>query len=109
QDARLVGERYAGVDVEHMRAGFDLGDGVGADAAVVAGRHLGREQLAPGRVDALADEDERPLEADDGLLGRGADDGIGHGAVLSLAGRRGCRFCMMPDSVMISDTYSSWR
>ena len=56
QDARLVGERDAGVDVEHLRAGLDLGQRVGLDLAVVADRHLGGELLAAGRIDALADD-----------------------------------------------------
>ena len=38
------------------------------DGREVAGRHLGRELLAAGRVDALADDAERPVEADDDLL-----------------------------------------
>ena len=36
------------------------------------------EQLAAGGVDALADDRERPVEADDVLAGRRADDGAGH-------------------------------
>ena len=67
EDRRLVGERNAGVDVEHVRAGGDLRQRVGLDAAEVARRHLRGEQLAPGGVDALADDDERPIEADDDL------------------------------------------
>ena len=78
EDRRLVGERDARVDVEHVRAGRDLRERIRLDAAEIAGRHLGGEQLAPGRVDALADDDERAVEADDDLAGGGADDGIGH-------------------------------
>ena len=64
QHRRLVGERDAGVDVEHVCAGFDLGDRVGFDPAEVAVLHLLGQQLAAGRVDALADHDEGTLEAD---------------------------------------------
>ena len=40
--------------------------------------------LAAGRVDPLADDDERPVVADDDLAGGRAEDGLGH-AVESLA------------------------
>ena len=76
---RLVGERNAGVDVEHLRPRLDLGQRLGDDAAVVARRHFGREHLAAGRIDALADHHEAALEADDDFLGGGGDDGFGHG------------------------------
>ena len=46
EQRRFVGERDAGVDVEHMRAAFDLRDRVGLDAAEVAVLHLLGEQLA---------------------------------------------------------------
>ena len=78
EDARLVGERNAGVDVEHLRARLDLGQRLGDDPAIVARRHFGRERLAPGRIDALADHDEAALEADDDFLGGGGDEGVGH-------------------------------
>ena len=77
QDRRLVGERDAGVDVEHVRAGLDLGDRVALDPREVTGLHLLGEELATGRVDALADDHERLVVADDDLAGRGADDGVG--------------------------------
>ena len=83
QDRRLVGQRDAGVDVEHVGAGLDLGEHVALDAAEVAGVHLLGQQLAAGRVDALADDHERPVEADDDLAGRRADDGVGHVAEIS--------------------------
>ena len=70
QDRRLVGERDAGVDVEHVRAGLDLGEHVALDPAEVAGLHLLGEQLPAGRVDALADDHERPVVADDDLARR---------------------------------------
>ena len=79
QDRGLVGERDAGVDVEHVRAGLDLGQRVALDPAEVAGLHLLGEQLPAGRVDALADDHERPVEADDDLARGRADDGVGHG------------------------------
>ena len=66
---RLVGQRDACIDVEHVRPGLHLGDGIPLDPTVVAFRHLRREHLAPGGIDALADDDERALEADDDLLG----------------------------------------
>ena len=46
-------------------AGLDLGDGVELHRAVVACSHLGGKLLAPGRVDAFADDAERPVETDD--------------------------------------------
>src|SRR3546814_17021468 len=65
-------------DRQHVRAGCDLGQAVGLDAAEVAGGHLGGEFLAPRRVDALADDAERLIEADHQFLGMRADDGTGH-------------------------------
>jgi hypothetical protein len=65
-----------------VRAGLDLRARVRLDAAEIAGRHLGGENLAPRRIDALADDDEGPVEADDDFLGGGADNGVGHDAVL---------------------------
>ncbi len=79
EDPGLVGERNAGIDVEHLRPGLDLGQRLGDDPAVIARRHLGREQLAPGRIDPLADHDEAALKADDDFLGGGGDEGFGHG------------------------------
>ena len=73
EDRRFVGERYAGVDVEHVRAGLDLRARIGFDAAEVAGRHFRGQNLAPGRIDALADDDEGPVEADHDLLRCGTD------------------------------------
>ena len=89
QDRRLVGQRDAGVDVEHVRAGLDLGDRVALDPREVAGLHLLREELAAGRVDALADDHERLVVADDDLAGRGADDGPGHASGPCPGSRRG--------------------
>ena len=84
QQGRLVGQRDAGVDVEHVGAGLDLGHGIGLDAAEVAAHHLLGQQLATGRVDPLADHHERPVEADDDLPGGRAQDRLGH-SVLSFA------------------------
>ena len=78
---RLVGERNAGVDVEHLGARLDLRDRVGDDAAVVTGRHLGGEQLAPRRIDALADHHEAALEADDDFLLVRGEKRVGHGTM----------------------------
>ena len=68
EDLRLVGERDAGIDVEHLRAGLDLRQGIGDDARIIAARHFLGQELAPGRVDALADHHERPVKAEDDLL-----------------------------------------
>ena len=64
QHARLVGQRNTGVHVEHVGTGRNLGQRIGDDAAVIVGQHLGRHDLAPGRVDALADDDKRAVKAD---------------------------------------------
>ena len=82
ENRRLIGQRNARIHVEHVGAGLDLGARIRLDAGEIAGRHLGGEDLAPGRIDALADDDERPIEADDDFLGGGTDDGVGHDAVL---------------------------
>ena len=78
EDRRLVGERNPGVDVQHVRAGFHLRARVGLDAAEIARGHFGGEELAPGRIDALADDHERAIKADDDLARGGTDDGVGH-------------------------------
>ena len=70
QDRGLVGEWDARVDIEHVRAGLHLRERVGDDPRIIARRHLGGEDLAAGRVDALTDDDERAVEADDDLFGR---------------------------------------
>ena len=75
----LVRQRNAGVDVEHVRAGLHLGPGIGLDAGEVVRRHLRREHLAAGGVDALADDDERPFEPDGDLAVRRADHGLRQG------------------------------
>ena len=78
QHARLIGQRNAGIHVQHVGARGHLGQRIGNHAAVVVGQHFGRHDLAPGRVDAFADDDERPVEADHDLPGGGADDGVCH-------------------------------
>ena len=60
----LVDERDARVDVEHVAAHGDLGVGVLDHAIEVAVAQLGREGLAAGRVDALADDAERLVDRD---------------------------------------------
>jgi hypothetical protein len=61
-----------------VSTGFDLGARIGLDAAEVARRHFGGEDLASGRIDAFADDDEGTFEADDDFPGGGTDDGVGH-------------------------------
>jgi hypothetical protein len=78
EQRRLVGQRDARVDVEHVGPGLDLGDRIGLDPAEVARLHLGGEQLAAGRVDAFADHHERSVEADHDFGGRGTHHGGGH-------------------------------
>src|SRR3712207_8813105 len=56
---RSVREGDPGIDVEHLRAGLDLGDGVALDPAEVAVAHLLGEELPAGRVDPLADDQDR--------------------------------------------------
>ena len=75
EDLRLVRQRDAGIDVEHLRARLDLRQGIGLDARVIAFLHLGSKQLAPGRIDALADHDEGLVEADHDFLGGGTEYG----------------------------------
>ncbi len=82
QHRRLVGQRDAGIDVEHVRAGFDLGDRIGFDPAEVAVLHLLGQQLAPGRIDSFADHHEGAFEADHHLPCRRADNGVGHAVLL---------------------------
>jgi hypothetical protein len=67
------------VSARHVGAGRHLGQRVGLDRAVVARRHLGGQLLAAGRVDALADDAERAVEADGHLLLGRAEDGLRHG------------------------------
>ena len=78
EDCRLVRERDAGVDVEHLRARLDLRERVGDDGLVVARRHLLGELLAARRIDPLADDHERPVEADHDLLRRAREPRLGH-------------------------------
>jgi hypothetical protein len=66
-----------------VRTGGDLRERIGLDATEVAGGHFRGEQLAPGRVDAFADDDERAIEADDDFAARRTDDGLGHEVFLS--------------------------
>ena len=47
QDGGLVGERDAGVDVEHVGPGLDLGERIALDAAEVAGRISSASSLRP--------------------------------------------------------------
>ena len=73
QQLGLVDQRDAGVDVEHVGAGLDLRGVSSCDRREVAALELLGELLAPGRVDALADDAERLVDADrDGLGPRSA-------------------------------------
>ena len=80
EDLGLVGKRHARVDVEHVRAGRDLGQRVPLHPRIVARRQLRHQQLAAGGIDPLADDAEGLVEADHHLPGGGTDDGSGHGA-----------------------------
>ena len=91
EERRLVGERDPGVDVEHVGPAGDLGDGVRLDPAEVAGLHLLGEQLSPGGVDPLADHHERPIEPEDDLAGRRADQCLDHGVSIIRTARRSRR------------------
>ncbi len=59
----------ADIDVQNVGARRDLRQGITLDAAEVAGQHLGLQLLAPGGVDALADDDKRFIRSDDDGLG----------------------------------------
>jgi len=72
--AKGLGEEFTSLD--------DLRTRIRLDAGEVARCHFGGEDLASRRIDALADDDEGPVEADDDLLGGGTDNGVGHVAVL---------------------------
>ena len=85
EDRGLVGERNAGIDVEHMRTSLDLGERIGLDAAVITARHFCREHLAPGRIDALADDDERSIEADTHFLGGRTEQRVCHFDLLQIS------------------------
>ncbi len=80
---RLVGQGDAGVHVEHVRPGLDLGDGIALDSGEVPITHLLGEELASGRVDALTDDDEWIVEAHHDFFGLGSDDGPGHATTCS--------------------------
>jgi hypothetical protein len=67
-----------GIDVKNMRAGLNLGQGVLDHAIEIAGLHLGCELLAAGGIDALADDGEGAVEADDVLAGRGSNESVRH-------------------------------
>src|SRR5579863_1795492 len=98
-----------------MRPGFDLCAGIGLDTREVSRRHLGCEDLAARGIDALADDHERAVEADDDFARGGTDDGVGHDAVLwesltvSRSGYQGARPLRTPDRSMTSATDSSCR
>src|SRR5215831_2948779 len=115
ENRRLIRQGDAGVDIQHVGTGRHLRQRIGLDAAEVPGSHLGREDLAPRGVDALADHHEGALEAEHDLAGCGADHGIGHEAILlvfawgSRPGYHGLRPFSTPERSMISATVCSWR
>jgi hypothetical protein len=53
-----------------VRTGGNLSQRISLDPTEVAVLHLFSQQLAAGRVDALADHHERPIEADRDLSRR---------------------------------------
>ena len=65
-----------------MRAGCDLCKRIGFNAAVIALAHFLGENLASGRVDALTDDDERPIETDPDFLAGRTDQGLCHSCIL---------------------------
>ena len=75
EDFRLVRQRNTGVHIEHLGACLDLRQGVGLHPRIIALLHLGGEQLASGRIDALPDHDEGLVEADHDFLAGGAEYG----------------------------------
>ena len=79
----FVGERYTGVDIEHVGAGCHLVNRVGFHAAVVAIGQFGGQSPASGGVDPFTDDGERAIEADDDGLRCGTDDGLGHALALA--------------------------
>ena len=83
QNSRLVRHGDAGIDIQHVGAGGDLGQRIGLDPGKIARRHFRRQQLAPGRVDALANDHEGAVEADRNLPVGRTDDGFGHAVSLS--------------------------
>ena len=72
---------HAGVHVEHGRAARRLFQRVLDDGLEIASDHLRGQLFAAGRVDALADDAEGLVEADDDFAGRRGDDRAGHGAL----------------------------
>ena len=83
QNARLVRQGNAGVDVQHLGAGGHLGQGVRLHSGEVPGLHLLRQQLAAGGIDAFADDDEGSLKADGHFPAGGGKHGVCHeGCVL---------------------------
>ena len=63
EEIGLIGERYAHVHVEHVRAHRDLVVDVLDDLGQVAGSQRLGERFPAGRVDALADDAERLVGA----------------------------------------------
>lgn len=87
EEGDLIHAGHAGVDIQNLRAGPDLGKGVTADGLEVA-RLKGIEDLfAAGGVDAFADDDGGRAAGDGdgfGFGGEGGGDGCGHVVCLIL-------------------------
>ena len=69
QDRRFVSQWDAGIYVQHVGAGFNLGDGVSLHAAVITLFHLVSQDFATGGIDPLADDHEGPVKPDNDLPG----------------------------------------
>ena len=72
----LIGQRHAHVDVEDHGAAGHLRGNVPLDRRQVAGPQLLLEDTTAGRVDALADDAELLIVAEENFLGGRADDGM---------------------------------
>ncbi len=78
---RIAGSSASGIPAltsSMSRTGLDLGDRVRDHRLEVARLHLLGQDLPPGRVDALADDHERAVEADHDLFGGRGKNGLCH-------------------------------
>ena len=82
EDCRFVCQWNAGINIQHVRTGGNLGQGISLYSTKVSCSHFSSEDFPTSRVDPFADDDERPLEADDDFLGVRTDYSIGHGLIL---------------------------
>ena len=65
----LIDAGRSDVDVNHVRTFRNLGQRLGADVFQIAGDQRRRQLLAPRGVDALADDNGRPIRGDGNGLG----------------------------------------